>query len=82
MRLARNVSVTHTEHGAVLLDAGAGRYWQLNQTGAEVLTILLGGGTESAAARRIAADLTTEDRALADVRSLIGQLTDAKLVLA
>ena len=81
MRLAANVSMAETEHGAVLLDEAAGRYWQLNRAGADALKIILEGRSEADAARLVGGgDLTSVEEASADVRLLVSALRDAKLV--
>jgi hypothetical protein len=71
-----------TEGALVLLDERAGRYFQLNVTGAAMLTQLLAGSEQDA----IVADLAnrypvTEDDVRADLGSLLDQLCTAGLVL-
>lgn len=81
MRLRKGVSVTETEDGTVLLDQRSGKYWQLNPSGALILSTLLEGGTPEAAADAVAARYPVDaDRALADVRALLETLRAARLV--
>jgi Coenzyme PQQ synthesis protein D (PqqD) len=81
LRLRKGVTVTETEDGAVLLDERSGRYWQLNTSGALILSTLLAGGTAEQAADAVAARYPVDaGRALADVRELTDSLRAAKLV--
>ncbi|MEU6482661.1 lasso peptide biosynthesis PqqD family chaperone [Streptomyces sp. NPDC046887] len=83
LNLPPDVTTADTEDGLVLLDQRNGRYWQLNRTGAATLRLLLGGSTPEQAAARLAASAPVAvDAALADVRTLIGALTSAHLVVA
>lgn len=69
------------EDGMVLLDERTGRYFQVNDSGAVVLGVLVEGGSEEEAV-----DALTErygvlrDRALADVGKIVHQLRTAGLV--
>ena len=54
MRLRAEVSIANTDNGLVLLDERAGRYWQLNPTGALVLHLLLDGMTPHQVAQTLA----------------------------
>lgn len=83
MRLHRDVSLTDTDDGTVLLHQRTGRYWQLNVTGSGVLRRLLDGDSPEG----IAADLATEhgidpQRAAQDVDAVIQQLQSAELTVA
>ncbi|RKT54718.1 lasso peptide biosynthesis PqqD family chaperone [Saccharothrix australiensis] len=82
LRLAHHVSVTTTEDGAVLLDERTGRYWQLNQTGSEVLRTLLDGGDQEDAARLLA-ERGGADRATvaSDVADVVAHLCSAGLAV-
>lgn len=81
LRLRADVSVTDTDDGLVLLDERAGRYWQLNRTGALVLQTLLDGGTPEDAAEALATQhAVTAERAAADVAALLAHLRAAGLV--
>ncbi len=79
--LRDDVSVCSADDGMVLLDERSGRYWQLNVTGAEVLSALLSGATPQEVAARLAASRAVdEQRAAADVAALLDQLVKAGLV--
>lgn len=79
--LARDVTITPTESGAVILDGRRGRYWQVNGSGATVLHDLLDGEPPARIAARIGATAPVDDdTALADVRALIDALRAADLV--
>ena len=83
MRLHRDVSVTDTDDGSVLLQQRTGRYFQLNVTGSRVLRRLLDGETPE----NIAADLAStygidRKRADQDVGAVIQQLKTAELTEA
>ncbi|MFI6547238.1 lasso peptide biosynthesis PqqD family chaperone [Streptomyces prunicolor] len=81
LTLARDVTLTVIDTGAVLLDGRHGRYWQLNHTGAGVLRQLLDGqAPDAAAAGLCAAAPVSDDQARQDVQSLIDALSAAKLV--
>jgi hypothetical protein len=68
VRLRRNVTLTETGEGAVLLDETTGRYWQLNRSGSMILRTLLADGTPEQAAEAIVERYPTDrDRALADL---------------
>lgn len=65
----------------VLLDERAGRYWQLNRSGALVVQTLLDGDTPGHAARRLAATgPVSHERATADVTALLAHLAKERLV--
>jgi len=81
LTLARDVTLTDIESGAVLLDGRHGRYWQLNHSGAGVLRQLLDGqAPDAAAAGLCAAAPVSDDQARQDVQALIDALSAAKLV--
>ncbi|MEV0735377.1 lasso peptide biosynthesis PqqD family chaperone [Streptomyces sp. NPDC050549] len=81
LTLARDVTLTDIESGAVLLDGRHGRYWQLNHSGAGVLRQLLDGqAPDTAAAGLCAAAPVSDDQARQDVQALIDALSAAKLV--
>jgi hypothetical protein len=80
-RLRADVSACATADGMVLLDERDGRYWQLNGTGALVVTALLDGATPEQIAERLAATRpVTWEQAAADVHSVVGQLARQRLV--
>jgi hypothetical protein len=75
------VSATEADDGVVLLDERAGTYWQLNDSGAQVLRTLLSGGGAREAAEALCADYpVAAERAAADVRALVERLIAAGLV--
>ena len=81
VQLRADVSTADTEDGLVLLDERAGRYWQLNPTGALVLRLLLDGVTPSQVAQTLAdRHAVSTERAAADVASLLEHLHTAGLV--
>ncbi|KAA2267149.1 lasso peptide biosynthesis PqqD family chaperone [Solihabitans fulvus] len=82
-RLRADVTCSATEDGMVLLDGRAGRYWQLNATGALVVRAFLDGhDPEQIIDRLTQARPVTRERAAADVTTLLDQLTRAGLVTA
>ncbi|MER6568214.1 lasso peptide biosynthesis PqqD family chaperone [Streptomyces sp. NPDC001093] len=81
LTLARDVTLTEVDSGAVLLDGRRGRYWQLNRSGAGVLRRLLDGEAPDAAAVSLTATAPVgDDRARQDVQALIDALRAANLV--
>ncbi|MGH8933526.1 MAG: lasso peptide biosynthesis PqqD family chaperone [Egibacteraceae bacterium] len=81
--LAPHVSLTETENCMVLLDERAGHYWQLNDTGATVVRLLLEGGTvEDAVTTLCEAHPLASQRVAADVDALLRSLRAAKVVAA
>ncbi|WP_341716391.1 lasso peptide biosynthesis PqqD family chaperone [Micromonospora sp. FIMYZ51] len=81
VRLHDHVLLTETEDGAVLLDERRGRYWQLNGSGALLLTMLLSGAVVEQAATALMDRYPVDgERALADVRALVSGLRAAGLV--
>ncbi|MFE6908569.1 lasso peptide biosynthesis PqqD family chaperone [Streptomyces erythrochromogenes] len=81
LNLARDVTLTSLDSGAVLLDGRRGRYWQLNQSGSAILRRLLDGDApDEAAASLSAAAPVSEDQARRDVMALIDALSTAQLV--
>lgn len=81
LQLRTDVSTTDTDDGAVLLDERAGRYWQLNTTGALVLRLLLGGAAPHQVAQTLADRHTVStEQAAADVAALLRHLRIAGLV--
>ena len=83
VRLKTDISLCPTEHSAVVLNERTGQYWQLNETGASILGALLDARTPEDIAGRLADSRTvSRERALTDVRSLVGSLTAAGLIEA
>lgn len=81
LNLARDVTLTPVDSGAVLLDGRQGRYWQLNASGSTILRKLLDGETPDAAAASLsAAAPVSEVQALQDVQALVDALSAANLV--
>ncbi|MGH8896647.1 MAG: lasso peptide biosynthesis PqqD family chaperone [Egibacteraceae bacterium] len=81
LRLRADVSTADTDDGLVLLDERAGRYWQLNATGALVLRTLLDGSTPQQTAALLAdRHAVTTEQAAADVTALLEHLLAAGLV--
>jgi len=81
MKLANGVTVTEIEDGTVLFDARRGKYWHLNDVGAEVVNGVVNGQQVTAIAREIS-ERTGADEAMvtADCQELLHQLRAAKLV--
>jgi hypothetical protein len=81
LRLARDVSLTVVDSGAVLLDGRRGRYWQLNATGSAVLSRLLDGDTPAEVAAGLEEVAQVSDgTARQDVMALIETLRASRLV--
>ncbi|MET9294169.1 lasso peptide biosynthesis PqqD family chaperone [Streptomyces sp. NPDC003077] len=81
LSLARDVTLTPLDSGAVLLDGRRGRYWQLNESGSTILRKLLDGDTpDTAAAGLSAAAPVSEAQAHKDVMALVDALSAANLV--
>nr|QHZ32194.1 lasso peptide biosynthesis PqqD family chaperone [Streptomyces humidus] len=81
LSLARDVTLTSVDTGAVLLDGRRGRYWQLNQSGSAILRRLLDGESPAATAASLsAAAPVSEAQARQDVRALVESLSAANLV--
>ncbi|MFF7764668.1 lasso peptide biosynthesis PqqD family chaperone [Streptomyces griseorubiginosus] len=81
LTLARDVTLTPVDTGAVLLDGRRGRYYQLNHSGAGVLRRLLDGDAPDAAAAGLCAAAPVSDaQARQDVQALIDALSAARLV--
>jgi Coenzyme PQQ synthesis protein D (PqqD) len=80
--LAADLTATDTEDGMVLLNERTGRYWMLNQTGARTLRLTLAGRTPQEVAAELTAGTPADAaRALEDVRTLLGSLARARLVV-
>jgi hypothetical protein len=81
--LKPEVTTTEVEDGLILLDQRAGRYWQLNRSGAAALRLLLDGNTaEDTAARLTEGHPEAAHRAVRDVEALLALLTGARLVVS
>lgn len=81
--LAKHVTMTEAEHGAVLLNERTGRYWLLNDTGAMALGRLLETGSIEEAVGLLCASYRSPDRQQVerDVHALVEQLQAAGLVI-
>ncbi|MGH3698127.1 MAG: lasso peptide biosynthesis PqqD family chaperone [Pseudonocardiaceae bacterium] len=81
LQLRADVSTADTDDGVVLLDERAGRYWQLNPTGALVLQLLLDGAATPQVAQTLADRyLVSAEQAAADIAALLEHLRTAGLV--
>ncbi|MEF9906377.1 lasso peptide biosynthesis PqqD family chaperone [Streptomyces sp. P9-A2] len=81
LSLARDVTLTPVDSGAVLLDGRRGRYWQLNRSGSTILRKLLDGESPDAAAASLsAAAPVSEAQVQQDVKALVDALSAAHLV--
>lgn len=80
LRFGANVSMAKTDYGTVLLDERGGDYWELSHSGTLVVTTLLAGGDEGAAADALVAEYDIDrSRAAQDVASLVRELRTAGL---
>jgi hypothetical protein len=80
-QLRADVSIADTDDGMVLLDERAGRYWQLNPTGALVLRKLLDGAAPHQVAQTLAdRHAVSAEQAAADLAALLERLRTAGLV--
>jgi hypothetical protein len=81
LKLRDGVSAADTDYGIVLLDEDSGRYWNLNPSAAQVLRLLLDGGTPAEAVRRLTERYAVDaDGAGRDVADLVERLRSAGLV--
>jgi hypothetical protein len=81
VQLRTDVTTADTDEGMVLLDERAGRYWQLNPTGALVLRLLLNGATPHQIAQTLAdRHAVSTEQATADVAAFLTHLHTAGLV--
>jgi Coenzyme PQQ synthesis protein D (PqqD) len=81
LQLRADVSTADTDDGVVLLDERAGRYWQLNPTGALVLRLLLEGAAPQQVAQTLAGRYAVSiEQVGADVAALLERLRTAGLV--
>ncbi|MFD9205542.1 lasso peptide biosynthesis PqqD family chaperone [Streptomyces sioyaensis] len=75
LRFGDKVSTAATDYGTVLLDERSGQYWELNPTASLIVTTLLAGGDETAAADALLAEFGIEPaRAEQDVATLVEEL--------
>ena len=81
LHIRAGVSTADTEYGTVLLDERTGHYWQLNPTGAEVVRLLMAGGTPAEAVRALTEQFEVDEpQARDDVTALLDGLRSAGLV--
>jgi hypothetical protein len=81
LQLRTDVTTADTDEGMVLLDERAGRYWQLNPTGALVLRLLLNGAALHQIAQTLAdRHAVSTEQATADVAAFLTHLRTAGLV--
>jgi len=80
--LARDVTLTPAEYGAVLLHHHTGRYWVMNDTGTAVLQEVLDSGSINNAVDRLVREFpdTTRDVIEGHSRALIETLVTAGMV--
>ncbi|MFI0902135.1 lasso peptide biosynthesis PqqD family chaperone [Streptomyces sioyaensis] len=75
LRFGDKVSTAATDYGTVLLDERSGQYWELNPTASLIVTTLLAGGDETAAADALIAEFGIDrTRAEQDVATLVAEL--------
>jgi hypothetical protein len=81
LKLRDGVSTADTDYGIALLDEDSGEYWNLNPTGALVLSTLLEGGTSADAVQALVERYDVDaGSASQDVQDLLGGLHSAGLV--
>ncbi|MGH3476481.1 MAG: lasso peptide biosynthesis PqqD family chaperone [Pseudonocardiaceae bacterium] len=81
LHLRADVSTADTDDGMVLLDERAGRYWQLNPSGAFVLRLLLDGAAPRQVAQILAdRHAVSTAQVAADITALLERLHAAGLV--
>ncbi|MCC3768558.1 lasso peptide biosynthesis PqqD family chaperone [Streptomyces sp. UNOC14_S4] len=79
--LRADVSTVPVVDGLVLLDERTGRYYQLNDSGAVVLGVLIDGGGEAEAADALTERYdVTREQALIDAAEVIHTLHTAGLI--
>jgi hypothetical protein len=81
VKLARDVTLTDIDTGAVLLDGRRGRYWQLNSSGSAVLRRLLDGEAPGVIAASLCDGAQVSPvQAEHDVSALVKALANSRLV--
>lgn len=82
MKLRPDVAATETDYGMVLLDGRDGNYWHLNDTGAEIVRLLLDGRDRAGVVRHLVAEYQiSRAQAERDVRGLIDDMVESGMVL-
>ncbi|MFI9203200.1 lasso peptide biosynthesis PqqD family chaperone [Streptomyces sp. NPDC053048] len=80
-RLRPDVTACPTDDGMVLLNERTGRFWQLNATGALIVSALLEANSPEQVVEHLARSLpVSRERAAADVARLVDDLVRAGLV--
>ncbi|MBM0274450.1 lasso peptide biosynthesis PqqD family chaperone [Micromonospora tarensis] len=78
LRLHQDFTLTETDFGAVLLHRRRGTYWQLNPSGALIVTSLLGGSDADGAVQRLVEQYDVDPgQARRDVDSLVADMRAA-----
>lgn len=81
-RLRPEVSVAETDYGMVLLDGRSGEYWQLNDTAAEIVRLLLDGRAADDVARHLVGEYEVDPAdAARDVDALVANMLDSGMVV-
>jgi len=81
VRMKTDIHFRPIEHSAVILNERTGQYWQLNETAAYILQAVLTDTTKAEIADQIiTARPVNRERALADIHSLLDELTRADLI--
>ncbi|MEY9212949.1 lasso peptide biosynthesis PqqD family chaperone [Thermobifida halotolerans] len=81
-RLRSDVSVAETDYGMVLLDSRSGEYWQLNDTGAEIVRLLLDGRATEDVVRFLVEEYEVDSAdAARDVDALVASMLDSGMVV-
>lgn len=82
MNIPANVALVESEYGIAFLDKRRGSYWQLNETGALVLGLLLDGRNVEDVTRKLVQQYAIgEADAASDIRKLINQLINHGLLM-
>ena len=81
MRLRKHVLFSTTANGGVLLDERRGSYWEINETGAHSLRMLLAGKSDTETAQNIATRYQIDSSsAVNDLKNFVSDLTGAGLL--
>jgi hypothetical protein len=75
------ISMVTTEYGVVMLNMRSGAYFELNQSGALVLDVLVNGGDVAHATRRLTAEYDIdEETARQDAAEILADLVSAGIL--
>ena len=81
MNLNENFHLTETDYGAVLLDEATGEYWELNPSGALILSLLLDDAAEADVAEKVTARYEVERaQAERDIAELVHGLRTQRIL--